>query len=77
MKVSAIQLLKNFKKRFEPLLNDYFDENIYQASKIDSTTEEAVGIIRNYIISGGKRIRPAFLYYSYLATGGQKNNEKI
>ncbi|MFH1201095.1 MAG: polyprenyl synthetase family protein [bacterium] len=74
--MSAIELLKNFREKFEPFLQDYFDEKFRQAGKIDPTTQEAVGMIRDYTMSGGKRIRPAFLYYSYLAMGG-KSNEKI
>ncbi len=73
--MTAIELLKNFREKFEPFLQDYFDEKFRQAGKIDPTTQEAVGMIRDYTLSGGKRIRPAFLYYSYLATGG-KNSEK-
>jgi len=72
MNISAIELLKNFKQKFEPFLQNYFDEKVCQASKIDSTTKEAIGMIRDYTLSGGKRIRPAFLYYGYLATGGKE-----
>ncbi len=74
--MNAIELLKNFKEKFEPFLQDYFDEKFRQAGKIDSITQEAVGMIRDYTMAGGKRIRPAFLYYSYLAMGG-KSSEKI
>lgn len=77
MNLDAIKLLKIFKNKFEPILQRYFDEKIYQAGKIDITTKEAVDMIKDYTMSGGKRIRPAFLYYSYLATGGHKEFEKI
>jgi|SRR3989339_1198963 len=73
--MKAIELLKNFREKFEPFLREYFDEKFRQAGKIDPTTQEAVGMIRDYTMSGGKRIRPAFLYYSYLATGGQDSDE--
>ncbi|MFA5840916.1 MAG: polyprenyl synthetase family protein [Candidatus Paceibacterota bacterium] len=72
---SAAQLLKNFKRKFEPFLKKYFIEKIYQANKIDSITKEAINLIMDYTMSGGKRIRPAFLYYSYLAAGGENSNE--
>lgn len=73
--MSAIELLKNFKRRFEPLLQSYFDKKFHQAGKIDSITKEAIGMIRDYTMAGGKRIRPAFLYYGYLATGGKNYGE--
>ncbi len=75
MSIKAIQLLKNFKTRFDPSLQNYFEEKIHQAGKIDSTTKEAIEMIRDYTLAGGKRIRPAFLYYSYLATGGKNYRE--
>lgn len=74
--MEAIELLKNFKKRFEPYLQEYFDKKIQQAGEIDSIAEEAVSMIEDYTISGGKRIRPAVLYFGYLAAGG-KDSEKI
>lgn len=74
--MNAIELLKNFKKRFEPYLREYFDKKIQQAGEIDPIAEEAVNMIKDYTISGGKRIRPAVLYYGYLAAGG-KDSESI
>ncbi|MFA6353966.1 MAG: polyprenyl synthetase family protein [Candidatus Paceibacterota bacterium] len=75
MDKNAIKLLKNFKRRFEPILKNYFEEKIHQTGKIDPTTQKAIRMIRDYTMAGGKRIRPAFLYYSYLATGGQDRAE--
>lgn len=74
--MDAIELLKNFRKKFEPVLREYFDEKMRQAGEIDSIAEEAVDMIRDYTMSGGKRIRPAVLYYGYLAVGGE-DGEKI
>jgi len=75
--MTAIELLKNFREKFEPFLQDYFDEKFRQAGKIDLTTQEAVGLIRDYTMAGGKRIRPAFLYYSYLAVGGEDRGKVL
>lgn len=74
--MNAIELLENFREKFEPFLQNYLDIELRQANKIDSIMEEAVAMIKDYTMSGGKRIRPAFLYYSYLATGG-KDCDKI
>jgi geranylgeranyl diphosphate synthase type I len=75
--MDAIELLKNFKKRFEPYLREYFDKKLQQAGKIDVIAEEAVSMIKDYTISGGKRIRPAVLYYGYLAAGGRDSDKII
>lgn len=77
MNPNAIELLKDFKKKFDPLLQKNFEKRIRQASKMDPLTKDAVSMIMNYTMSGGKRIRPAFLYYSYLATGGKNYGEII
>ena len=73
--MNPTQLLKNFKQKFDPLLKDYFDEKLRKIGKTDPTAKEAVGLIRDYTMAGGKRIRPAFLYYAYLATGGKDSDE--
>lgn len=75
--MEALELLKNFKKRFEPYLQEYFDKKIQQAGEIDPIAEEAVSMIKDYTISGGKRIRPAVLYYGYLATGGADEDRVV
>ena len=72
----AIGLLKKYKKRLEPHLETYFENKLKQAKKIDVLAEEAVDLIRNFTLSGGKRLRPAVLYYGYLAAGG-RDEERI
>jgi geranylgeranyl diphosphate synthase type I len=34
-------------------------------------------MVKDYTLAGGKRIRPAVLYYGYLAAGGEDNDEII
>lgn len=72
----AIELLKNYKKRLDPVLEEYFQKKLKQARDIDPLSEEAVELIRKFTISGGKRVRPAVMYYGYLAAGGQ-DDERI
>ncbi len=72
----AIGLLEQYKKRFDPFLERYFEEKLRQAKEIDPLSEEAVELIREFTLSGGKRIRPAGMYYGYLAAGG-KEDERI
>ena len=70
----AIAMLKKFKERFEPYLKAYFQKKLKQAGEIDIIAEETLRMIMDYTMAGGKRIRPAFLYFGYLAAGG--NDEK-
>lgn len=74
--MTAKKILENFKKKFEPQLAAYFEEKLRQAGEIDAIAEEAVHMIKDYTMSGGKRIRPAVMYFGYLAAGGE-DGEKI
>jgi geranylgeranyl diphosphate synthase, type I len=74
--MDALELLKKYKKKVDLYLDKYFEKKIQQAGDIDITAEEAVRMIKEYTMAGGKRIRPAVLYYGYLACGG-KEEDKI
>lgn len=75
--MKAITVLKNYKKRLEPIMVEYFKVKVEKAKKIDPLSEEAVKIIRDFVLAGGKRIRPAVAYYAYLAMGGEDNEEVV
>ena len=66
-----------YKKKVDKELEKYFDDKIKQAKEIHSLAEESVEIIRDITMAGGKRVRPAILYYSYLTAGGKDNMEII
>lgn len=71
--MEAIEILGSFKKEFDVFLKKYFQEKAGQAGRVDILAEETVKMIEEYTVSGGKRIRPAFLYFAYLACGGKKD----
>ena len=68
-------MLKKYKERVDPYLKKYFDRKIKEVQDLDPLAEQAVEIIADFTLSGGKRIRPALVYYSYLAAGGQDSEE--
>ncbi|MFZ2193203.1 MAG: polyprenyl synthetase family protein [Candidatus Moraniibacteriota bacterium] len=72
----AVEILKNYKKRLDPYLKEYFAQKLEQAKKIDPLAVQVVEVIEKFVLSGGKRIRPALAYYGYLAAGG-KDGEHI
>lgn len=74
--MEAIDLLKNYQKRLAPYLKSFFDEKLKQANKIDPLAKEAVEMIADFVIAGGKRLRPALMYYGHLGAGGT-NSDKI
>lgn len=73
--MQAKEYLNNYKKELEPLLKEYFKEKKENFKKVDYLAEEAVKIIEKFTLSGGKRIRPAMVYYGFLLGGGEVNEE--
>jgi geranylgeranyl diphosphate synthase type I len=68
----ALKMLKKYQKEVNVLLNKYFNGEIKKAKKVDQLAVDTVGAIKKFTISGGKRLRPALLYYAYLASGGKR-----
>jgi len=76
--MEAKEYLKKYKKDFEPLLREYFDSKKKSFKKVDPLAYDAVKILEKFTLSGGKRIRPAMVYYGFLLAGGdiEKENKK-
>lgn len=62
--------LKAFKQELDPRIEAYFDRMLVEAKRDDDLVHEALGHVKTMTLSGGKRLRPAFMYYGYLAAGG-------
>lgn len=69
--------LQNYKKIVDRKLKEYFAEKVKKAQKIGLSTEQMVKNIRDLTLAGGKRLRAAFMYWGYLGTDGQKNENII
>lgn len=57
--------LKIFKNDFDKELNNFFDEKIKYADIFDEISKDMLVILKDFTMNGGKRIRPALLYYGY------------
>ncbi len=67
--------LSRFKKTFDQELLSYLDDQSGKLSKIDPKGEILLKEIRKMILSGGKRLRPSFSYFGYLACGGKERKK--
>ncbi|MCL5410905.1 MAG: polyprenyl synthetase family protein [Patescibacteria group bacterium] len=76
-KTSAKEDLLIFKKILDKELKKYFQIKIREAGKLSPLTEELCEYIADLTLRGGKRIRSALLYYSYLAHGGTNKKEAL
>ena len=63
-------LLRDFKTRFDPKISAYFDTVEANAKEEDALITEALRHVRALTLAGGKRLRPACMFYGYLAGGG-------
>lgn len=68
--------LKILKGRFDAKIGAYFDTAIERAEKEDELVADALRYSRTLVLSGGKRLRAAFMYYGYIAANGTEE-EKI
>ncbi len=66
--------LKIFQDRINPELEFFFDKVINDSKKNNFITTEALKHVKKITLSGGKRLRPALMYWGYQGVGGQ--NEK-
>lgn len=58
-------MLENYKNLVEKELKLFFEDKLSKADLIDPSSKEMIELLKEYTLRGGKRIRAAFLYYSY------------
>src|SRR4030042_447790 len=74
--MDASKTLAEFKEKVDPEIEEYFNRVIREAEGKDAIIAEALRYVAKISLAGGKRLRPAFMYYGYLAAGGRER-EKI
>lgn len=72
--MDALSQLKKFKIRIDRELEKFLNKKLQESEKIGSETKRLIEVIRDFVLRGGKRLRPAFVYFAYKACGGK--NEK-
>jgi geranylgeranyl diphosphate synthase type I len=63
-------LLGSFRQTLENELSLWLAVKQAQAIEVVPASEELTGVLSDYVFRGGKRLRPALLYYSYRSCGG-------
>ncbi|OGG14874.1 hypothetical protein A2773_01235 [Candidatus Gottesmanbacteria bacterium RIFCSPHIGHO2_01_FULL_39_10] len=66
-----LEFLSDFNHLFTPVLASYFAEKKKETANLSPVVQEAVERIERLTLSGGKRIRPALLYHSFISYGGK------
>ncbi|MBI2310667.1 polyprenyl synthetase family protein [Candidatus Collierbacteria bacterium] len=73
--MQALAQLASFKTEFEKGLGELLQVEGAKAMRIDPQYAIFIKILEEFTMRGGKRIRPAFMYFSYLACGGEDKAE--
>jgi len=68
--------LRKFKQKIDQEIEKYFDKTIKETNAKDKTMAKALQYVKKLTLAQGKRIRPALMYYGYLASGG-KDEKRI
>ena len=69
--------LSGFKIRVDREIANYLDRTIQETAKHDPFMTEALRYVKTLVLSGGKRLRAAFMYYGYLAAGGEDRDRML
>lgn len=69
--------LEKFKKIFDPELEKYLDEAIEGTQEQDNFVADSLRHVKKMAMFGGKRLRPALMYYGYIGVGGENKKEII
>lgn len=71
------ELITDFKTKFEEELSIYFLEKIEYAKKSKEISVDMLESLKEFTLRGGKRIRPALVYYGYLCFNDQNLDEVL
>jgi len=69
--MNAKEKLNEFKEKLDVELDKFLTLKVEEAKKIDPEAEILMEHVKELTLRGGKRIRAALLYYSYIAHGGK------
>jgi len=73
----AVDELASFKGRFDQVLKNFLDKKITEASEIRPELGRMLEVCSDFVIEGGKRLRPSFVYFGWKAAGGSGNEDAI
>lgn len=75
--MDTIKQLKMYKEIVDHQLNIFFRQRVHDLMEIDPFASYMLRLLRDFTMRGGKRIRPALMYYSYRLFSNENLDEII
>jgi geranylgeranyl diphosphate synthase type I len=69
--------LSDFKKKIDVEIAGYLDDAIEKSEKEDFLITDSLKHVKKLILAGGKRLRPALMYYGYIGAGGKERKKML
>lgn len=69
--------LAEIKGKIDKEIGIFFNKAIEEGKKRDLVITDALKYAKTLTLAGGKRIRPALMYYGYLGAGGKEKNKML
>jgi len=67
--------LEKFKRKIDPEIERVLDEAIADSKKEGALITDSLRQVKKITLSGGKRLRPALMYWGYKGVGGKRDKE--
>lgn len=67
--------LAEFKQKIDKEIEVFLDAKIAEISQSDEWVAKGMGYVKKLVLGGGKRIRPALMYWGYKAVGGEDEDK--
>jgi len=73
----ALAQLGSFKARFDPVLKRFLDDKSQEASEIRPELAKLIELCAKFVVEGGKRLRPAFMYYGFKLVADEGDTDDV
>lgn len=67
----------SLRSRVEKVLADFLSQQRTHLSAVDSATAPIAETLEDFVLGGGKRLRPAFAYWGYRGAGGHDDDRVV
>src|SRR5215510_2671390 len=69
--------LQSVGERVDARILELLDDELLRWTAVDPDLGEPLGVLRNLIAAGGKRLRPAFCHWAFVGVGGDALDPRV